>query len=296
MKLALTQTQNAYTDMPADIKDLGHLKGQLEDIRKANVDHHIELIARAAQEDVRVICLGELFTAPYFALTEEPFWKDMAEDARFGPTVQTLSEAAKTHQIIIIAPIYELDAQSGKRYNTAVVIDEKGNISGTYRKSHIPEGKNEQGPFIETFYYGRSDTPPYFPVFDTSAGKIGITICYDRHFEGVVRTLVQNGAEIIFSPAVTFGEKSQRMWDMEFKVDAARHRVFIGGSNRLGAEKPWNQAYFGESHFAGPDGERLKNISPHPKLIISDVDTARLRTKDPSGWNLTRDTRPEIYK
>ena len=76
---------------------------------------------------------------------------------------------------------------------------------------------------------------PFFPVFETSVARIGIATCYDRHFEGVVRSLARAGAEIVFSPAVTFGTKSRRMWDLEFPVDAARHGVFIGGSNRAGS-------------------------------------------------------------
>ena len=90
--------------------------------------------------------------------------------------------------------------------------------------------------FTETFYYDASDgdlgawpanrsTNPYFPVFETPVARIGVAICYDRHFEGVIAALAANGAELVLSPAVTFGAKSRRMWDLEFPVDAARHRV-----------------------------------------------------------------------
>ncbi len=99
-------------------------------------------------------------------------------------------------------------------------------------------GANEQGRFAETFYYGRGESRPLYPVFKTSVGVIGVDICYDRHFEGVVGALARAGARLIFSPAVTFGAKSRRLWELEFLVDAARHRVFIGGSNRRGSEKP----------------------------------------------------------
>ena len=94
---------------------------------------------------------------------------------------------------------------------------------------------------------------------------------------------------------MTFGAKSRRLWDQEFLVDACRHRLFIGGSNRRGAEKPWNQEYFGASYFAGPDGEKVSNRSPRPDLVIADLDLASLKKPDPSGWNLKRDVRPNIY-
>ncbi|MBI3847025.1 MAG: acyltransferase, partial [Planctomycetes bacterium] len=165
-------------------------------------------------------------------------------------------------------------------------------------------GANEQAAFDETFYYDRSDgqvggsanvaANRAFPVFRTSLGKIGVAICYDRHFEGVVRSLAAGGAEIVFSPAVTFGEKSQRLWRQEFAVDAARHRVFIGGSNRKGLEPPWNQPFFGDSHFVGPNGP-ARDVSDHPNLVIADLDLSQLASADPSGWNLPRDARPDLY-
>ncbi|MEK7383036.1 MAG: nitrilase-related carbon-nitrogen hydrolase [Elusimicrobiota bacterium] len=295
VRAALTQTVNTFMDMPDSVADLGRLKVRLEDIRAANVAHNIALIQKAAKAGAKVIGLGELCTAPYFALGKDPMWLGMAENATTGPTITALCRAAAKHQIVIIAPLYELDGTTGKRFNTAVVIETDGLILGKYRKTHIPRGANEQGAFAETFYYGRSEGPSYFPVFKTSVGKVGAAICYDRHFEGVVAALAAGGAQIVFSPAVTFGAKSRRLWEQEFLVDACRHRLFIGGSNRQGSEKPWNQPYFGASYFAGPDGEKLENISSRAELVIADLDLDALKRPDPSGWDLGRDVRPDIY-
>ena len=270
-----------------------------------NVDHHLALLEAAAMAGVKLVCLGELFSAPYFALGSDPMWIGLAEDAHDGETVMALRAAARRHRLIIVAPIYEQDSASGKRFNTAVVIDEEGQVLGTYRKTHIPCGTNEQGSFHENVYYERSDgknrlgpsnvgTNPYFPVFATSVGKIGVAICYDRHFEGVMSSLADGGAELVFCPAVTFGAKSQRMWRLEFAVDAARHNVFIGGSNRRGVEPPWGQAYFGDSHFVGPNGAPAE-VSGHANLVIADLDLDELTRADPSGWNLPRDIRHDIY-
>src|SRR5208283_3234467 len=96
-------------------------------------------------------------SAPYFALGSDPMWIGLAEDAQDGETVTALRAAAKRHRLIIVAPIYEQDSASGKRFNTAVVIDEEGQVLGTYRKTHIPYGTNEQGSFHENLYYERSD-------------------------------------------------------------------------------------------------------------------------------------------
>jgi N-carbamoylputrescine amidase len=311
VRIAMTETCSVYAPMPARIEDLPRLAGHLDELRAANVSHHVDLIAQAAEAGAQIVGLGELFAAPYFALGEitdevQDLWRSLAEDSAAGPTITALRAAAKMHEVTLIAPIYELDATTQKRFNTAVVIDETGCILGKYRKNHIPAGSNEQGTFQETLFYGPSDgamgndpafnvsTNPHYPVFQTTHAKIGVSICYDRHFEGVVRALSSNGAELIFSPAVTFGAHSQRMWGLEFQVDAARHNVFIAGSNRKGSEPPWNQEYFGASYVTGPNG-RIEARSSAPCLILADLDLTQLASGAGSGWDLARDRRADTY-
>ncbi len=305
LRAAMTETRNAYTHMPASVADLGGLRDRLDDIREANVTHHLKLIDEAASLGVRLLCMGELFPGPYFALGRDPLWQNLAEDALEGPTVSALRPAAREHGMLLVAPLYELEASSGKRFNTAVVIDEAGDVVGRYRKTHIPAGGNEAGEFCEKDYYEPSDGKlgdwprnisknPFFPVFETSAVRLGIATCYDRHFPGAMQALADNGAELIVSPAVTFGEKSRRLWELEFPVDAARFNVFIGGSNRRGAEPPWNQEFFGASYFVGPNG-RLPRVESPRELVIADLQVDELRRPDPSGWNVARDRRPDIY-
>lgn len=306
VRAALTQTVNAYPDMPTRLEDLPRLAGRLDEVRRANVDHHLDLLRRATAEGARAVCFGELFTAPYFALRGgETMWLAMAEDAREGETVRAVRAAARELGVVVVAPLYELDPASGRRFNTAVVIDADGELLGSYRKTHVPEGQNDQGQFAETFYYQVSDGQqpqgpknvsrnPYFPVFETAVGRVGVATCYDRHFAGALWTLALEGAELVFSPAITFGTKSRRMWQLEFPVDACRHNIYIGGSNRRGQEPPWNQPYFGESYFVGPNGP-CPDLSRDPALVIADLDLGQLAGPDPAGWNIPRDTRPDIY-
>lgn len=294
--IALTETINAFRDMPDRPEDLGKLSGRLEEIRRANVAHNIALIEKAAAKGASFVGLGELFPAPYFAIDKNPVWLPLAEDAEKGATVRELAEVARARSIAIIAPIFEKDAATGLRFNTAVVIDEGGKILGKYRKTHIPDGKNEQGEFNEPFYFGpASGASDFFPVFEMKRARVGVSICYDRHFEGVVRSLAAGGAEVVFSPAVTFGAKSERMWEMEFEVDAARHNVFIAGSNRKGSEAPWKQPFFGRSYVVGPNGRPEADRSIDG-LVISTIDLDVLSGRDPAGWNLVRDRRPGIYR
>lgn len=306
LRIAVTQTRNAYDKMPSTVEALSTLEPELEKVRKANLDHHVELVKAAAAQGAQMIGFGELFPAPYFALTELPMWRTLAEDALRGPSVMRMREAARAHDMIIVAPIYEKCRDSGLLFNTAVVIDEHGEVLGTYRKTHIPHGTNEKGTFSERFYYGASDgqmfvehrancsANPYFPVLQTSAARVGVAICYDRHFEGVMATLAEGGAQVVFSPAVTFGDKSERLWRLEFATDAARHNLFIAGSNRSGAEPPWNIPYFGDSHVVGPNGG-LEDLSTRRDLVIVDVDLEELKSSDPAGWRLQGDRRPELF-
>jgi len=297
----MTQTVNAYEGMPSRVEDLGALAGCLEEIREANLDHHADLIVKAASEGAQVIGLGELFGGPYFALETRAIWRGLAESSTDGPTLRRLQALASRHSLVIVAPIYERDGE--RFFNTALFIDSDGSLLGRYRKTHIPQGGNEKGVFDERFYYQASEGSPqpasvsenpFFPVFQTAVGRIGAAICFDRHFEGVMSSLADGGAELVFSPAVTFGRKSRRMWDLEFQVDATRHQLFIGGSNRLGQEKPWDQAFFGQSHFVGPNG-RCENRSTHPNLVVADLPMDDLSGVDPAGWKLPSNRRKKIY-
>jgi N-carbamoylputrescine amidase len=301
LRAAMTQTVNAYPEMPQTVEGLEQLAGKTGAIRDANLQHHADLIAQAAAEGAQIIGLGELFTGPYFALEQRSFWREMAESSFDGPSVQFLQDQARRHQMVIVAPIYE---QAEDRYfNTAVFIDADGTRLGHYRKTHIPQGGNEQGDFDERFYYrsstgepqaGSLSDNPFFPVFQSAVARVGAAICFDRHFEGVMSSLAAGGAELVFSPAVTFGSKSQLLWEKEFQVDATRHQLFIGGSNRKGSEAPWHNPYFGETHFVGPNGA-CANRSSHPNLVVADLPLSDLTGGDPAGWGLQRNRRKECY-
>lgn len=306
MRIALTQTLCSYPAMPDRIENLEETSLPLDCIRQANIDHHLELISAANNCDVDLICLGELFPWPYFPLHKSPVWLHAAEDIHNSPSLKAIQKAAAQYQLHIIAPIYELDPLTGNRYNTAVYVNHQGEMLGKYRKTHIPEGRNEQAGFYEKFYFepnnGKQNNhsphniscSPYFPVIATEKANIGLMICYDRHFKEVITTLVDQGAEVIFCPSASFGQVSKKLWDVDFISDALKYRVFIGGNNRCGAELPWNVEFFGSSYFAGPEG-RLEDQCDHPNLYVADLNLDLVRGSHPAGWNIIRDRRKNIY-
>ena len=247
VRAAMTETKNVA--LPPD--DAGRLTPtDIEIIRQANLTHNLALIREAFGEEVRIICLNELFTAPYFAIGSEAqeAWTGFAESVISGPSVTALRQLTEELAITVLAPIYE-KTDKGDRYNTVVLI-ENGEVLGQYRKAHIPHGHNEQGNFTEGFYYKASDDEnqnhgrekvsghPLFPIFTTQVGQVGIATCFDRHFQYVWQHLENGGAQMVFSPAVTFGDTSATAWEHEFPTEAVRHGFFVGGSNRKGREFP----------------------------------------------------------
>ena len=109
VRVAMTETRNAYSAMPMTVAELPQLHGKLEQLRDANLDHHEDLITHAVSQGAHVIGLGELFAGPYFALTEHPMWLELAEDAQEGPSVARMRKLAAKHAVVIVAPIYELE-------------------------------------------------------------------------------------------------------------------------------------------------------------------------------------------
>ena len=206
----------------------------LDAIKKAMIDKHVTLIEEAASKGANVCCLQEIFYGPYFCAEQDTRWYELAEPIPDGPTIKLMQELAKKHKMVMVVPIYEL-AMTGVYYNTAAVIDEHGNYLGKYRKHHIPHC---QPGFWEKFYFKPGNGG--FPVFDTTYGKIGVYICYDRHFPEGARALGLNGAEIVFNPSATVAGLSEYLWKLEQPAHAVANQYFVGAINRVGTEAPWD--------------------------------------------------------
>lgn len=259
-------------------------------IKQAMIDKHVAMIAQAAERGAQVICLQELFYGPYFCAEQQTKWYDLTERVPDGPTTQLMCELARKHGIVLVVPLYEEEI-TGVYYNTAAVIDADGRYLGKFRKIHIPQVL----PGFWEKYYFRPGNMGY-PVFDTRVGKVGVYICYDRHFPEGARCLGLNGAEIVFNPSATVAGLSEYLWKLEQPAHAVANGYFVGAINRPGVEEPWRIGeFYGQSYFCSPRGQMLAVGSRDTDdIVIADLDLALIREVR-NTWQFYRDRRPETY-
>lgn len=254
------------------------------------VDKHVELIAKAAAEGAQITCLQEIFHGPYFPAEQDPKWYATAERDD-GPIVTRMRQVARDNHMVLVVPFFE-EAQTGVYYNTAVVIDNDGTVLGKYRKTHIPQ----VGPcFWEKFYFKPGNLG--YPVFDTAVGKVGLIICYDRHFPEVARAVGLKGAELVFNPSATVESLSKYLWELEQPAHAVANGYWIAAINRVGVEEPLNSAkFYGSSYFCDPRGQIIAKASDaDDEVLVADLDLDMVRQVR-NTWQFMRDRRPETYR
>lgn len=278
-RAALIQATNALPDSV-----------DLPKIKRANIEKHVELISQAADRGAQICCLQELFYGPYFPAEQDTRWYGLAEPIPNGPTIRLMQDLAKQHAMVMIVPIYEQE-MTGVLYNTAAVIDEQGQYLGKYRKHHLPHC---HPGFWEKFYFKPGNGG--YPVFETRYGKIGVYICYDRHFPEGARELGLNGAEIVFNPSATVAGLSEYLWTIEQPAHAVANQYFVGAINRVGTESPWNIGeFYGNSYFCDPRGQFIARGSrDQSEVIVADLDLDQIQEVR-NVWQFYRDRRPETY-
>ncbi len=260
-----------------------------EAIRDKMNEAHLPLIDEAGKKGVQVLCMQEVFNQPYFCPSQDAKWYAAAEKIPDGPTVRLMQEYAKKHSMVIVVPIYEEDI-TGVYYNTAAVIDADGKYLGKYRKSHIPQVAG----FYEKFFFKPGNSG--WPMFQTAYCKLGVYICYDRHFPEGWRALALSGAEYIVNPSATVAGLSQYLWKLEQPASAVANGCYIGAINRVGTEAPWDIGkFYGSSYVVNPRGEFLVEASEDDdELVTADMDMDMVREVR-NLWQFFRDRRPEAY-
>ena len=256
--------------------------------KESMIAAHEDYARKAAAQGAQVICFQELFYGPYFCQVQDAKFYEYAE-AIPGPTTERFQKLAKELNMVMVLPMYE-EEQPGVLYNTAAVVDADGTYLGKYRKHHIPHVSG----FWEKFYFRPGNGG--YPVFDTAVGKIGVYICYDRHFPEGWRALGLNGAQIVFNPSATSRGLSQYLWSIEQPGAAVANEYYVGAINRVGIEDLGDDDFYGQSYFIDPEGQYVgeKGDAYQPELIVRDLDLDLISTVR-NRWAFYRDRRPETY-
>lgn len=257
--------------------------------KESMIAKHVDYARKAAAEGAQVMCFQELFYGPYFCQVQDRAYYSYTEAIPDGPTTRLMQDLARETKMVLIVPMYEEDAP-GVYYNTAAVIDADGTYLGKYRKTHIPHLPG----FWEKYYFKPGNTG--YPVFDTAIGKVGVYICYDRHFPEGARMLGLNGAEIVFIPSATSRGLSEHLWRIEQTSHAIANGYFVGTINRVGIEPLGDDDFYGQSYFCDPRGQFVGSVghAHDEELIVRDLNFDLIREVRET-WQFYRDRRPDMY-
>jgi len=264
-----------------------------------NLQRAVLFVEQAALLGAQVICLPELFRSQYFCQKEDAAMFDMAEPVP-GPSTDALGKVARERKVTVIAPVFERRA-AGLYHNSAAVIRSDGEVSGLYRKMHIPDDP----AFYEKFYFTPGDLG--FRAFDTDAGKIGTLICWDQWYPEGARLTALRGANVIFYPTAIgwhpyekeqYGAAQRDAWRTIQRSHAIANGVYVAAVNRVGHEKPFNGAgieFWGSSFLCDPFGVVIAEASAdREEVLVGEVDPTRIEDVR-RNWPFLRDRRIDAY-
>lgn len=262
--------------------------------REINVRTAERMVRQAAGRGAQIVCLPELFNTMYFCVETRREYFDWAEPIP-GPTTERMAALARETGTVIIAPVFER-APGGVFHNAAAVLGPDGRLLGKYRKSSIPLMDVAHSPEPrgnEKFYFTPGDLG--FPTFETPFARIGLLICYDRHFPEAARVLGLGGAEIVFVPTATT-RMTRYLWDVELRAHAIANVYYVCGVNKVGVDVGGSaRDHHGASMIISPRGEILAQASDTEEdIALADVDLSvipELRAL----WGYYRDRRPDLY-
>jgi len=273
----------------ANIVRAGLIQAAWTGDQQSMIDRSVELAKEAAVDGAQVLCFQELFYGPYFCQVQENEHFSYAEPVPDGPTTKLMQDLAKETGMVLVVPMFEME-QEGFYYNTAAVIDADGTYLGKYRKTHIPHVSG----FWEKFYFRPGNMG--YPIFDTAVGRIGVYICYDRHFPEGWRALGLAGAKIVFNPSATSRGLSMYLWNLEQPAAAVANEYFIGAINRVGSEPLGDNDFYGSTYFVDPRGQQVGEPASdtEDEVIVRDLDLD-LVEEVRQQWAFYRDRRPDAY-
>lgn len=259
-----------------------HATDDLDD----NLRRGLAAVREAAAAGARLVAFAELGLTPFYprhdACGAPPL--ALAEPVP-GPTTQAFATLARELGVVVVLNLYERDGD--RAFDSSPVIDADGRLAGVTRMLHIAHMEG----FWEQSYYAPGDRG--MPVFATAAGRVGVAICYDRHYPEVMRALALGGAELVVVPqAGAVGEWPDGLYEAELRVAAFQNGYFAALANRVGSEPPLDFA--GESFVCDPAGRVVARApAGRDHLLLADVDLAQVATSHARRLFL-RDRRPEL--
>jgi N-carbamoylputrescine amidase len=265
----------------------------------ANVARAERLVREAARRGAQVICLKELFNAPYFCKSQQAERFDLAEPIP-GPTTARMQRLAEELAVVLVVPLFERQGPGVYR-NAAAVIDADGRLLGAYRKMHIPDDPL----FNEKYYFAPGDAPG-FRVWQTRYATIGVLICWDQWYPEAARITSLLGAQVLFYPTAIGWHPSEREEWGAAQVDAWRtiqrshaiaNGLYVAAPNRIGHEdEPGTEGldFFGHSFIADPYGRYVAEAGEAEEILIARCDPAVVETAR-RNWPFLRDRRIDAY-
>jgi N-carbamoylputrescine amidase len=254
----------------------------------ASLDKAMEWMNRAADRGVDLIVFPELAFDYFFPqVRADAKYFDCAEPIP-GPTTARFQEAAARHEIVTVINVFER-AAPGRYYDASPVIDADGELLGVSRMLHIAE---EPG-YNEKFYYWPGDTG--WPVYETRAGKIGVAICYDRHFPEHFRALALGGAELVVVPTATSQSEQafKDVWEIEIQASAVANQIFVAVANRAGVDEALR--FFGASFVVGPRGQVIARARvDEEELLVTEIELGDIEAAR-RHLPFLRDLRYDLY-
>ena len=269
-----------------------------------DVSENFQRAVMKVEEGVRIggqiICLPELFRSQYFCQREDAALFDLAEPIP-GPSTETFSKIARNKKVTIIVPIFERRA-AGVYHNSMVVIDERGEMAGLYRKMHIPDDP----AYYEKFYFTPGDKG--FQAIKTAHATIGPLICWDQWYPEAARLSALQGAEILVYPTAIGWHPSEKLeegaaqrdaWMTIQRSHAIANGVFVVSVNRVGREIPSSGGdgieFWGSSFVCDPFGVVLAQASSEKEeVLVVDIDLERIEDVR-RNWPFLRDRRIDAY-
>ncbi len=266
-----------------------------------NLQRAVAFVEQAAGLGAQIICLPELFRSQYFCQREDAALFDLAETIP-GSSTETLGRIAREKKVTVIAPVFERRA-AGLYHNSAAFIDPEGEVSGVYRKMHIPDDP----AYYEKFYFTPGDLG--FRAFDTAVGRVGTLICWDQWYPEGARLTALRGASVLFYPTAIgwhphekaeHGPAQRDAWKTIQRSHSIANGVYVASVNRVGHEKPSDGGagieFWGSSFLCDPFGIVIAEASTdREEVLIGQVDPSRIEEVR-RNWPFLRDRRIDAYE